>query len=76
MDRSKLTELLDKSFQKLPDIAKIQILLELNLPRVNPKTKQVFLSFREILDASCDFTLAILLEEFKLARLLKPESCG
>ena len=72
MDRTQLIELLDQSFQALPDLARIQILLELNLPRVNPKTKQVFVSFREILHASCNLTLVFLLEEFKLAGLLNP----
>lgn len=77
MDRTKLIELLDQSFRKLDNSSKLQILCELNLPRVNPKTKQVFVSFKEILLASCDLTLAILAEEFKLAGYLaKPESCG
>jgi hypothetical protein len=76
MDRLKIIELLDQSFQTLPDLAKLQLLLELNLPRVNPRTQTEFVSFAEILYASCNFTLVILVEEFQFRNLLKPESCG
>lgn len=76
MDRNKLIELLDQSFQALDNPAKLQLLCELNLPRINPRTQTEFSSFAEILRASCNLTLTILVEEFKLAGLLDLESCG
>lgn len=71
-ERAKHITRLDKSFEAMSMTDKVICKHAMRVPKINPDTGKEFESFREVLEASSDHTIDILLDDFAGNDLLLP----
>lgn len=64
-ERAALIDQLDRSFQAMPEWAKVACKHSLAAPSISPSTGQPYTSFREVISDAGDDTLETLREDFE-----------
>lgn len=65
IERAALIDQLDRSFMAMPRWAKVATKHAIGAPKRHPDTGQLFLTFREVIEAAPDRTLEILRDDFE-----------